>query len=83
MLFRSVNLLPQTYLLGLVGLLAVVAVLAGRQVLRVRGDEIKLIELERAGARQSSQAADLYELASVQLRKRLYPQATATLKHLA
>ena len=74
------NLLPQTYLLGLVGLLAVVAVLAGRQVLRVRGDEIKLIELERAGARQSSQAADLYELASVQLRKRLYPQATATLK---
>jgi len=75
-----VNLLPQTYLLGLVGLLAVVAVLAGRQVLRVRGDEIKLIELERAGARQSSQAADLYELASVQLRKRLYPQAIATLK---
>ncbi len=74
------NLLPQTYLLGLVGLLAVVAVLAGRQVLRVRGDEIKLMELEQAGASKSSQAADLYELASVQLRKRLYPQATATLK---
>ena len=74
------NLLPQTYLLGLVGLLAVVAVLAGRQVLRVRRDEIKLIELEQAGAGKSSQAADLYELASVQLRKRLYPQATATLK---
>ena len=44
------NLLPQTYLLGLVGLLAVVAVVVGRQLLNVRRDEIKLIELEQGGA---------------------------------
>ena len=74
------NLLPQTYLLGLVALLAVVAVVVGRQLLNVRRDEIKLIELEQGGAAASRQASDLYELASVQLRKRLYPQATATLK---
>tara|TARA_B100002051_G_scaffold261131_1_gene282345 strand:- start:1996 stop:2526 length:531 start_codon:yes stop_codon:yes gene_type:complete len=75
-----VNLLPQTYLLGLVGLLSIVAVVVGRQLWMVRRDEIKLIELEQAGAKQSRQAADLYELGSVQLRKRLYPQAAATLK---
>ncbi|AII42003.1 hypothetical protein KR100_01100 [Synechococcus sp. KORDI-100] len=77
------NLLPQTYLLGLVGLLAIVAVVVGRQLLRVRRDEIKLIELEQSGASASRQASDLYELASVQLRKRLYPQATTTLKQAA
>ena len=74
------NLLPQTYLLGLVGLLTIAAVVVGRQLLRVRRDESRLVELERSGTAQSRQAADLYELGSVQLRKRLYPQAAATLK---
>ena len=74
------NLLPQTYLLGLVGLLAIAAVVVGRQLLRVRRDESQLQQLEQSGATKSRQASDLYELGSVQLRKRLYPQATATLK---
>lgn len=74
------SFLPQTYLLGLIGLLAIVAVLAGRQLLRVRRDERELIRLEQADAGSSKDAGDLYELASVQLRKRLYPQATATLQ---
>ena len=74
------NLLPQTYLLGLVGLLAIVAVVVGRQLLLVRRDETRLMQLEQAGTAQSRQSADLYELGSVQLRKRLYPQAAATLK---
>ena len=74
------DLLPQTYLLGLVGLLAIVAVVVGRQLFQVRRDEIKLIELEKSGISGSREASELYELASVQLRKRLYPQATATLK---
>ena len=74
------NLLPQTYLLGLVGLLAIAAVVVGRQLLRVRRDESQLQQLEQSGAAKSRQASDLYELGSVQLRKRLYPQATATLK---
>ena len=74
------NLLPQTYLLGLVGLLTIVAVVVGRQLLRVRRDEARLMQLEQSGAASSRQAADLYELGSVQLRKRLFPQAAATLK---
>ena len=74
------RLLPQTYLLGLIGLLAIVAVVVGRQLLRVRRDELSLIEMEQNGAAASKDAGQLYELASVQLRKRLYPQATASLK---
>ena len=74
------NLLPQTYLLGLVGLLAIAAVVVGRQLLRVRRDESRLQQLEQSGTAKSRQAADLSALGSVQLRKRLYPQATATLK---
>ena len=64
------NLLPQTYLLGLVGLLAIAAVVVGRQLLRVRRDESQLQQLEQSGAAKSRQASDLYELGSVQLRKR-------------
>ena len=40
------NLLHQTYLLGLVVLLAIVAVVVGRQLFRVRLYEARLIELE-------------------------------------
>ncbi len=72
--------LPQAYLLGLIGILAVFAILVGRQLLRVRSDEIRLIKLEKSDVTTSKEASKLYELASVQLRKRLYPQATSTLK---
>tara|TARA_B100000902_G_C27045807_1_gene781626 strand:- start:208 stop:765 length:558 start_codon:yes stop_codon:yes gene_type:complete len=72
--------LPETYLFGLSGLLLIIAVLVGRQLLKTRSDEIKLVELEKSEYKNSNQASDLYELASVQLKKRLYPQATATLK---
>ncbi|ABX09720.1 tetratricopeptide repeat protein [Prochlorococcus marinus] len=72
--------LPQTYLIGLSVLLAIIAVLVGRQVLKVRKDEIELIKLEQSGNSESNDSAKLYELASVQLKKRLYPQAIATLK---
>ncbi len=72
--------LPQTYLIGLSGLLVIIAILVGRQVLRVRKDEIELIKLEKSGNSKSSDSAKLYELGSVQLRKRLYPQAVTSLK---
>ncbi len=72
--------MPEAYLIGLSFLLLVIAVLVGRQLLRTRKDEIELIQLEKGGIETSKDAGELYELASVQLRKRLYPQATATLK---
>jgi len=71
---------PNTYLIGLIVLLLIVAILVGRQFLRVRNDEEKLIKLEKGGGGASKEASDLYELASVQLKKRLYPQAVTTLK---
>ncbi len=74
------TLLPQAYLIGLTCLLVIVAALVGTQLLKVRRDEVNLIKLEKGGANASTDAAQLYELASVQLRKRLYPQATSTLR---
>ena len=72
--------LPQAYLIGITGLLVIISILVGRQLLTVRNDEVNLIKLEKGGANVSKNASELYELASVQLRKRLYPQATTTLR---
>ena len=76
----SLNL-PQTYLIGLSFLLLVIAIIIGRQLYRTRKDEISLIRLEKDSALASEDAGLMYELASVQLRKRLYPQAISTLKN--
>ncbi|MFN6339097.1 MAG: tetratricopeptide repeat protein [Cyanobacteriota bacterium] len=76
------DLLPDAYLLGLIGLLSIAAVAVARQILRVRGEELILSRLggqDTQGA-DPLDAASLYELASVQLRKRLYGQAADTLK---
>jgi tetratricopeptide (TPR) repeat protein len=76
------DLLPQAYLIGLIVLLGGAAVLVARQILRVRRDELTLARLDSQGKASSTpdDAAGLYELASVQLRKRLYNQAADTLK---
>jgi tetratricopeptide (TPR) repeat protein len=73
-------LLPQAYLIGLIILLGAAAVVVARQILRVRGDEATLAKLERSDGNAPADAATLYELASVQLRKRLYGQAAENLK---
>ena len=72
--------LPQTYLIGLSLLLFVIAILVGRQIFKVRKEELKLIQLEKEDSNTKEDSAKMYELASVQLKKRLYPQATSTLK---
>lgn len=76
------DLLPQAYLLGLIALLGIAAVVVARQILRVRRDELALARLGGNGATTASprNASTLYELASVQLRKRLYGQAQGNLK---
>ena len=72
--------LPQTYLIGLCLLLVIIAILVGRQLYKVRQDEMKLIKLEKEDSNTKEDSAKMYELASVQLKKRLYPQAISTLK---
>lgn len=76
------DMLPDAYLLGLIGLLAIAAVAVARQILLVRADELTLSRLggNKKADTSSLDAASLYELASVQLRKRLFGQATDTLK---
>jgi Flp pilus assembly protein TadD len=73
-------LLPQAYLIGLIVLLGGAAVVVGLQVWRVRADEVRLAKLEVQIKDDPKDSATLYELASVQLRKRLYDQAVDTLK---
>ena len=76
------ELLPQAYLIGLIVLLGAAAVLVGRQILRVRKDEQALARLGSAGpgGAPPTDSVGLYELASVQLRNRLYGQAVDNLK---
>ena len=68
--------LPQTYLVGLCFLLVIISILVGRQLYKVRKDEMKLLKLEKEDSNTKEDSAKMYELASVQLKKRLYPQAT-------
>ena len=72
--------LRQTYLVGLCFVLVIISVLVGRQLYKVRKDEMKLLKLEKEDSNTQEDSAKMYELASVQLKKRLYPQATSTLK---
>ena len=76
------DLLPQAYLIGLIVLLGGAAFVVARQILRVRRDETALVRLGGAGmpADRPSDPGTLYELASVQLRKRLYAEAADTPK---
>jgi tetratricopeptide (TPR) repeat protein len=74
------HLLPQAYLIGLIVLLGGAAVVVARQIFRVRRDEATLSRLEGGAKPSDRSCADLYELGSVQLRKRLYAEAAASLK---
>jgi tetratricopeptide (TPR) repeat protein len=76
------ELLPQAYLIGLIGLLTAAAVAVGRQILRVRQDEAALARLggPTGSDGRPDDSAGLYELGSVQLRKRLYGQASDSLR---
>ncbi len=75
------ELLPQAYLIGLIVLLSGAAVVVARQIWRVRRDEMTLARLGSGGeATGGGDAGALYELASVQLRKRLYGQAADNLR---
>ena len=58
--------LPQTYLIGLSLLLVIIAFLVGRQLYKVRKDEMKLIKLEKEDSNTKEDSAKMYELASVQ-----------------
>ena len=63
--------LPQTYLIILGSILFILAIVVGRQVLKVRRSVINLVKLEKSGSFDSSNSEKIYELGSAQLNKRL------------
>jgi tetratricopeptide (TPR) repeat protein len=73
-------LLPVGYLLILVGLLASASWFVIRQVLRTRQAEGQFGKLQTKVREKTAAAADYYELASLQLDKKLYRQAITNLQ---
>ena len=68
----------QSYLLILFFLLTIIAIFVFRQFIRTRKEEISLVEYEQKGIESLNTASELYEFGSIQIKKRLYPQATQT-----
>ena len=52
--------LPQTYLLGLCFLLVIISILVGRQLYKVRKDEMKLLKLEKEDSNTQEDSAKMY-----------------------
>ena len=70
----------QAYLFILFSLLGILAIVVARQLIKTRSEEISFINLERSQLKEDNNANRLYEYGSIQIKKRLYPQAIKTLK---
>jgi len=68
----------KSYLLILFILLVIISIFVFRQFLKTRTEEINLIKFEQKGIDSLNTASELYEFGSIQIKKRLYPQATKT-----
>ena len=68
----------QSYLLILFILLVVISGFVFRQFLKTRREEINLVQFEQKGINSLEKSSELYEFGSVQIKKRLYQQATLT-----
>ena len=69
----------QSYLLILFFLLIIISIFVFRQFLKTRKEEISLVKYEQKGIDSLETATELYEFGSIQIKKRLYSQATQTL----
>ena len=68
----------QSYLLILFFLLIVISIFVFRQFLKTRNEEISLVKYEQKGIESLETATELFEFGSIQIKKRLYAQATQT-----
>ena len=68
----------QSYLLILFFLLLIISIFVFRQFLKTRNEEISLVKFEQQGIESLETATELYEFGSIQIKKRLYAQATQT-----
>ena len=69
----------QSYLIILFIVLVIISIFVFRQFLRTREDESSLVKFEQKGLNSLTKASELYEFASIQIKKRLYSEASKTL----
>ncbi len=68
----------QSYLLILFILLVIISIFVFRQFLKTRKEESSLVRFEQKGFESIESAQELYEFGSIQIKKRLYSQASKT-----
>ena len=68
----------QSYLIILFLVLIIISIFVFRQFLKTRNEELNLVKFEQKGLDSLSKASELYEFGSIQIKKRLYSEATKT-----
>ena len=68
----------QSYLIILFIVLIIISIFVFRQFLRTRKEELNLVKFEQKGLNSLTKASELYEFGSIQIKKRLYTEASKT-----
>ena len=68
----------QSYLIILFIVLIIISIFVFRQFLKTRSEELNLVKFEQKGLDSLTKATELYEFGSIQIKKRLYSEATKT-----
>ena len=68
----------QSYLIILFVVLTIISIFVFRQFFRTRKEEKNLVKFEQKGLDSLTRASELYEFGSIQIKKRLYKEATKT-----
>ena len=68
----------QSYLVILFIVLVIISIFVFRQFLKTREEELNLVKFEQKGLNSLNKASELYEFGSIQIKKRLYFDATKT-----
>ena len=70
----------QSYLIILFIVLTIISIFVFRQFIKTRREELNLVDFEQKGLDSINEASELYEFGSIQIKKRLYSEATKTTK---
>ncbi len=68
----------QSYLIILFVVLVIISFFVFRQFLKTRKEEMNLVKFEQKGLDSLSKSSEFYEFGSIQIKKRLYKEATKT-----
>ena len=68
----------QSYLIILFIVLIIISIFVFRQFLKTRREELNLVKFEQKGLDSLNKSSELYEFGSIQIKKRLYKDATQT-----